>query len=188
MGGKGSTRWKHYRKKVIVEECCVLDVARLARTDTPRPGRSGTIRWYGRRLWGESAAYAVAPGPTGGLLLVVTYRHRRTGKEVRQTIPLESTPNGSHLSWWARCPLPGCGRRQAKLYRPPAVELFGCRECHQLTYASRQRHDKKLDRVRRRDRPGEELPWSIFPLDFLNITAPRRRRFAVVQMVEPAPD
>ena len=35
---------------------------------------------------------------------------------------------------WFKCPL--CGRRSFKLYRPPGGTVFGCRDCHHLTYTS----------------------------------------------------
>jgi len=35
---------------------------------------------------------------------------------------------------WFKCPL--CGRRSFKLYLPPGGTVFGCRDCHHLTYTS----------------------------------------------------
>lgn len=57
--------------------------------------------------------------------------------------------------WWFVCPLSvrgvSCRRRCRILYLAPGSVYFGCRECHRLTYESRQRH---------RDRwyAGWELP------------------------------
>ena len=42
---------------------------------------------------------------------------------------------------------PGCGRRAFKLYRPPWLQAFACRVCHNLSYTSVQRHDARLDRL-----------------------------------------
>lgn len=39
------------------------------------------------------------------------------------------------VRYWFRCPAAGCGRRVAKLYR--GQDIFACRHCYHLTYASR---------------------------------------------------
>jgi hypothetical protein len=43
---------------------------------------------------------------------------------------------------WLECP--ACGRRCFKLYRPYLPKAFACRDCHNLTYRSAQRHDARL--------------------------------------------
>lgn len=65
--------------------------------------------------------------------------------KVRQWIDLETTPcNFGGERWWFRCPLRNgpdgsrCGRRCFKLHEPPGANLFGCRECYDLTYESAQ--------------------------------------------------
>jgi hypothetical protein len=42
---------------------------------------------------------------------------------------------------------PSCGRRAFKLYRPPRLEAFACRVCHNLSYTSVRKHDARLDRL-----------------------------------------
>ena|SRR6476661_4900136 len=42
---------------------------------------------------------------------------------------------------------PGCGRRAFKLYRPLDSPTFACRVCHDLSYASVQKHDARLSRL-----------------------------------------
>jgi hypothetical protein len=42
---------------------------------------------------------------------------------------------------------PACGRRAFKLYRPPWLQAFACRSCHNLSYTSVQKHDPRLDRL-----------------------------------------
>jgi len=144
VGGKGSTRWRGHCKMVLVEDCHTLELAPLARAGAFRAGATGIFRWPG-----SAAAYAVVPGPGGCLQLVLSSRDPRTGRDVRQAIPLEAVPHGSKVRWWARCPLPGCGARCGMLYRPPGAELFGCRQCHRLTYASRQLHARRPSAQRR---------------------------------------
>jgi hypothetical protein len=57
------------------------------------------------------------------------------------------------VRWRGRCPLVvngvGCGRRVAKLNRPPGARYFGCRHCRQLTYRGAQEHDKRVRALRK---------------------------------------
>lgn len=50
--------------------------------------------------------------------------------------------------WWYICPLSKsgriCGRRCRILYLPQGASYFGCRECYNLTYESRQKHRSRL--------------------------------------------
>ena len=52
--------------------------------------------------------------------------------------------------WWLKCPLTvngsPCNRRVGRLYLPPREQLFGCRECHRLSYRSSQQahRDQRL--------------------------------------------
>ena len=62
-------------------------------------------------------------------------------------------PNFGGLRWWFVCPLVvngrACGRRVRKLYLAPGCSYFGCRHCLYLTYTSAQKHDKRVDFLRR---------------------------------------
>ena len=55
-------------------------------------------------------------------------------------------PHLGGLRWWFTCPLiragVPCQRRVSKLYLPPGARLFGCRDCHNLTYISCQESGK----------------------------------------------
>ena len=60
-------------------------------------------------------------------------------------IEVVSTPcNYGGVRWWFICPLVvdgiSCQRRCQFLYFPPSSVYLGCRECHNLTYKSRQKH------------------------------------------------
>jgi len=63
-----------------------------------------------------------------------------------QTVGVVSTPcNYGGVRWWFLCPTDSdknCVQRCRILYLPHEHEetAFGCRECHRLTYESRQRH------------------------------------------------
>jgi hypothetical protein len=43
------------------------------------------------------------------------------------------------------------------LYLPAAVRKLACRHCHDLTYRSAQRHDKRVDLLRRQPARLEQL-------------------------------
>ncbi|HVS38779.1 MAG TPA: hypothetical protein VMS17_24700 [Gemmataceae bacterium] len=62
-------------------------------------------------------------------------------------------PRFGGLRWWFICPLAAnaqpCNRRVGKLYLPSQQRYFGCRRCYDLTYASVQQHDKRVDALRR---------------------------------------
>jgi hypothetical protein len=72
-----------------------------------------------------------------GKLLILRYQH--ADKPVELRIPITTTPCqfGGERSWFL-CPLDvsgaACGRRVPKLYLDRG--LFGCRQCHNLAYAS----------------------------------------------------
>lgn len=48
-----------------------------------------------------------------------------------------TTPcNYGGVRYWYQCP--SCGSRRRILYLPPGRDVFACRDCHRLTYKSRQ--------------------------------------------------
>lgn len=86
-----------------------------------------------------------------GVRFIYTVTNRRNDKSeiLNYVIPVVSTRcnYGGHR-WWFTCPLVvngcACRRRCRILYLPPDSKFFGCRECHQLSYGSRQRHREKF--------------------------------------------
>jgi len=154
MGGSGSGRWNCHRKAMTVEACRVIDMAELARMGAFVPNYSGSLRWFRGEEDVASVGYTVRPGATEGLILFVSYRITSTGEDVKLPIRLETTP--LHLGgcrWWGICPLVlddmECGRRVCKFYLPPGGRYFGCRHCYRLTYESVQKHDKRVDWLRK---------------------------------------
>lgn len=66
---------------------------------------------------------------------------------VRQRIPLTSTGLAyGGRRWWFTCP--ACGRRRGLLVLPPGEQVFACRRCHGLLYASQMgpRRTRAMDR------------------------------------------
>jgi hypothetical protein len=66
------------------------------------------------------------------------------GQSVDYCVALATTrPMFGGLRWWFICPLivnkQPCNRRVGNLYLPSGSTYFGCRRCHELTYASCQK-------------------------------------------------
>lgn len=130
-------------RKLCVEECLELSVFWLQRGRLL--GRNSFTLWRGNLLgerWGTISVRRLKSEK--GETLSLDYQ---AGEDrVHLAVPLVSTP----LPWggpkyWFLCPLKGCGRRVGKLYLPPGARHFGCRTCHNLTYRSVQKHDRRVD-------------------------------------------
>jgi len=71
--------------------------------------------------------------------------------DIKESKMLQTTPTAiGGMRWWFTCALlvsgRSCGRRVSKLCLPPGSRYFGCRRCHDLTYASCQ-ESHKYDRL-----------------------------------------
>jgi hypothetical protein len=163
MGGPGSgndyCHWWRPPKKGVVEDCLSLDANRWAREGILKAGvyQTGSSRWVypgGREC---SLNYEVHTLEMDRPLLRLSYNWTRGGGERGEAdyqVRLTTTrPRFGGLRWWFVCPLlprgAPCGRRVGKLYLPPGGRYFGCRHCHDLTYTSAQKHDKRVDALRR---------------------------------------
>lgn len=145
MGGFGSGRGSG-RQAAIVEECLSIDACRWMREGIIRAGyrSSGAWRWTNATT-GETTAsinYRVDAGVVSGASAHLSYTLRTTGTQMNYAVCLQVTqPNYAGLRWWFTCPLSTggrpCDRRVQKLYLPPGATYFGCRNCYQLGYRSR---------------------------------------------------
>ena len=138
MGGYGSTRWGAHSKKICVESCLNLCVARLKHEgiihQTPEykalvwrgPGDNGVLasaRYTCRQVgdnWELALFYTANRGQSVALPIAIANEARFIGRKAPVFL----------------CPL--CGRPSRKLYLPPGAYHFGCRVCHDLTYRSCQ--------------------------------------------------
>jgi hypothetical protein len=144
MGGTGSGGWYRWRKKDTVEEHHSIDVRKLHREGSLRPGLLYSLSW----TRGGEPAGSVQVQSWGGAITLI-YRHRRHGQEwedVRQDVPLDWTPChfGGERPWFI---CGNCGRRVAVLYG--AGKYFACRHCYELTYRSCQESDSRFNRFLR---------------------------------------
>ena len=86
-------------------------------------------------------------------LLVGIASHKNPGGQVVSLVPAQTNVGGHR--WWFECP--ECDRRVNALYVPPNGHELACRHCHNLTYQSVQRHDQRVDWLRRHPEALERL-------------------------------
>jgi hypothetical protein len=150
VGGRGV-----WNKKNRVDEVRSIDILSLQREKvfSRGPGMTWTSSWSTNGEVIASISYRVEAGEDGpsGLRFMYTITDNDTGvkKDYNYLIPIVSTScNYGGKRWWYICPLivngRSCHRRCRVVYMPPGSEYFGCRDCHQLTYESRQRHREKF--------------------------------------------
>lgn len=159
MGGPGSTRWKGFPKKRLVEDCLVLDLVQLKSQGLFKHHQaSGVIEWTERLTGGvlSAALFSLKPIGQGHRGLALAYRLRGGDREddVAEAFILEPRrPHFGGVRWFARCPglesEQPCNRRVLKLYLPSGARTYRCRDCYSLTYLSAQDHDIRVDQLKR---------------------------------------
>ena len=140
MGGPNSGNWMWRNRKTVVEESLSLDIMQLIR-ECRQHSRTGEL--VGTLEWNNSSATVGfhlqidTTNPT----LILKYEIPDGPQHI--SIPLVTTsPHFGGNRWWGMCIASTakgvCNRRVGKLYLPPGQYCFACRECHQLSYRSRQ--------------------------------------------------
>jgi hypothetical protein len=126
--------------RTTCESCNSVDVRRWHREGRLRAGQSFSCSWTcGGEPWGTISVHAECDA------VVLIYRARSWAttewKSIEQRVPITWT--ACHLGGrrpWFVCSVRSngryCGRRVAMLYG--ASELFACRRCYGLAYASQQ--------------------------------------------------
>ena len=149
-GGRGVRN-----RKTRVDDARAIDIVDLQRNEvfSKGSGMNWTSSWSRNGKEVASICYRVESSgdhPTG-LRFTYAINNNQSGekKDYSYVIPVVSTPcNFGGKRWWFICPLVvngrSCLRRCRIVYMAPGAEYFGCRECHQLTYESRQRHREKF--------------------------------------------
>ena len=129
-----------------VESVRRLSIGVLRRDKLLMPGTAATLSWWKR---GTEWACMQMFVHRDGLRLVHLQRDSVIGtyQDVEEIIPLAVTeqPLGGFRTWLL---CPGCGRRVTDLY---AGNLFRCRHCYHLTYASQCQSniDRRLSQVQK---------------------------------------
>lgn len=159
MGGYGSGRWWAYSKKATVEDAHSLTISKLYRDGLLKPG-CYNLTWTNTvtREKTGSISYTVHGGldgdSEGQLSMILNYNLGKEQEPVEQPIRLDITlPNFGGIRHWFTCPLViggrACNRRTGKLHLIRGCKYFGCRHCLNLTYTSRQSHEKRFDHLNR---------------------------------------
>jgi hypothetical protein len=150
----GRRRWT---TRLTVEECYALDIGQLVRAGVfdADPRSLCAFTWNNSAgMPTSSVTFRVFPDRTGALALHFDHQVPATPftppRVQRQVIQLTVTKcHFGGMRPWFRCALIRrgypCKRRVKIIYSTPREKLFGCRECHNLTYESTQRHDKRID-------------------------------------------
>ena len=138
-------------RKIRVDEVRSMDILDLQRKKvfSRGSGVTWTSSWSRNGEVVASISYRVESredGPSGlRFMYTITSNDSGEKKDYNYIIPVVSTScNYGGKRWWYICPLivngRSCLRRCRIVYMPSGSEYFGCRECYQLTYESRQRH------------------------------------------------
>ena len=143
MGGYGSGRRGGWERP-IVEHSTVLDVDRLVRQGLIAPGlsRSGSLTWRNVDTGEETNSVGFVVDTTEGDRgrFDLSYRLGSERRSVECPVRLQtSRPHFGGVRWWFVCSW--CQHRRWRLYRP-SFDEWACRECHRLTYRSRQDHNR----------------------------------------------
>ena len=138
MGGFLSGR--HGSNKPTAESMKRLDLARLRRDGSLRPGTMSAISWS---CGGEAAGSIGTVAQKDGLRLMYRVGSRDAGHDVDEMVRYAWTKTrfGGPRRWF-RCP--GCARLSRVLF---GDTRFRCRKCHRLRYGSQA--ETKADRANR---------------------------------------
>jgi hypothetical protein len=145
--------------KLTVEQCSRFSIVDLRRAGLFRGsfGKWGHSRWSdsnGRKI--RAVVFRLLNDSIAGLILEVRpdigIALPTLHNSPKQMIPIVATKcNFGNERFWFCCPKVknggSCGRRVGVLYLLPGDKVFGCRLCLNLTYASVQQHDSRVDKI-----------------------------------------
>jgi hypothetical protein len=150
---------KRWTTRLTVESCLALEVGDLVRAGAfeVEPGTRCSTTWNDNAgVPISSITFRVLPDYSGALAIHFDHQMPATScmpaRIQRQIVQIAVTRcNFGGMRHWFRCALPKngypCKRRVRVLYSTPREKLFGCRQCHNLTYRSAQQHDQRIDRL-----------------------------------------
>lgn len=130
MSVGGGVWWK----KTTVEECKSIDIRKFKRWGSLHDGHSGEVDLQNGFGLKSSIGYSVE---SDSIRLIYNHSSDSVSKECDYRVQVDYTPcNYGNSRPWFLCPV--CSGRCAKLYLAPGSDSFLCRNCHGLTYHSRQ--------------------------------------------------
>jgi hypothetical protein len=182
MGGRGSGNhyhWHRASKKGTVEDCLTIDAGQFGRNKWFQQGEiTSFVTTWTYPLGSQFTVHLQADTRVLGCSFVqlsYSWVWAGDGKPdfADYRVGLLTTPmRFGGVRWWFVCPLTvagrTCGRRVAKLHLPSGSRWFGCRDCHQLSYRSRQEgyRERSLARLLRAD---DAFPFGDILLELRNL-------------------
>jgi len=174
-------------RKRRIDETHRIDLTDLRRAGALdlEPGHRCSSRW-GPHGWAcRSEVFFALLGDDGDPARACALVHDEPGAAsfARYGVLLVPTPcYFGGRRWWFLCPGPSdeqpCGRRCRILHRPADAARFACRECHRLSYESRQRHrERRFEFVRALDVVLGELSRTFPRRPDVRTESRRLRRF-----------
>lgn len=144
-----------WTSRLTTEQCPCLNVTDMRRVGVFRsvPGSRWLLKHQSGIPGAESNVnYTVVEAP--GCAMGLRFDCGLAGQYIIEVTT--TRPRFGGRRYWLRCPLRAlrrdgtrCGRRVGRLYLPPGQQVFGCRLCYWLTYASCQQHDARRDALLR---------------------------------------
>lgn len=142
-------------RKAKVNEAFWLDAAQLRLTGLFEKtcGDNIALSWKQEQETVASIGCKLYPQPGGLTVLQLSYAvsQRSSGERQSLNYAVRTVVTPCHFGGvrhWFICPLSkngkACNRRCRILYLPHGGTYFGCRECYELTYESRQRHREQI--------------------------------------------
>lgn len=133
-------------KSAIVEDCWAIDVRDMLGLGAPIEALpAGHVAWDCAVTGHSIFLLHFNVAKHGEDRYCVTFTYNVTGPVRRHHISYSTLLESTHRRlrgrcWWLTCPIDvgghACGARCCKLYLPPNQVIFGCRDCHDLTYES----------------------------------------------------
>jgi hypothetical protein len=142
----------YFGAKTTVEEATKLSIFKLKEFGLLCGFASSTLTWT-RKLSGHEKSIGILVD-TKDLYAEVNYTitDRGTGEETDYDYRIDLTTTPCHFGgvrYWFICPLTVkgvyCGRRTGTLYLASGGKYFGCRQCYNLSYDSR--NESRLGRI-----------------------------------------
>lgn len=158
MGGFGSGRRRYADVKEVTTDYLPLDIRQWQRKKMLYEGNAFYWTWFSDEIDVASIKVFVRHDH-----VLLDYRHRDYGEEWQhERYPIYLSWTECHLGGqraWFLCPARSCGRRVAKLY---GGQIFACRDCRRLVYASQREHDyerlaRRADRIREKLGCGQDV-------------------------------
>lgn len=120
--------------------CSDLSIYWLKKYGYLNKNKTGGITWTrgDKKNSISFISYIENDNPSIQLSYTVTDKEDGNKKDFDYRIELIKTQcNYGGSRYWFLCPLSGCRKRVGVLYKPYYSDYFGCRNCFNLTYASR---------------------------------------------------